>query len=51
MHYFLILTIFLLVAVVQQIRRPKNIVLDWKKCQGAIKVIYNDAKLYVGRDR
>jgi len=51
MQYFLILTIFLLVAAFQQIRRPKHIALDWKEYQGAIKVIYNDVKSYAVRDR
>jgi len=41
----------LLVAVVQQIRRPKNIPLDWRECQDAIGVTYNDVEFYVARDR
>jgi len=40
----------LLCVLVQQIGRPKHIALDWKECQDAIIVIYNDVKLYVARD-
>ena len=38
-------------VLVQQIRRPKHILLDWKECQGGLQELYDDVKSYVARDR
>jgi len=51
MHYSLFFIIFLLVATVQQICRPKYTQLDWKECQGTIKVIYKYDESYEARNR
>jgi len=51
LYYYFLLFSCLLVAVVQQIRKPKDIPLDCKECQDAISVTYNDVKLNVARDR
>ena len=41
----------MLVILVQQVRRPKNLLLDWKECQDGLQELYNDVKSYVARDR
>ena len=52
MHYiFSLFSCLLIDVLVQQIRRPKHILLDCKECQDGLQEIYNDVKSYVARDR
>jgi len=53
MHYilFFLFSCFLIDVLVQQIRRPKYILPDWKECQDGLQELYIGVKLYVARDR
>jgi len=51
LYIFLLFSCLLVDVLVEQIRRPKHILLDWKECQDGLQVLYNDVKSYVARDR